>query len=439
MENGKQNIEQPSQLPNELEQEAMAGVLLNEAQEQNTEQNNPLDYELFDSIPEHGGNLKELLNKYKNKPGEQCPFIKSMGAAGIDLVQKLAAAEDNVNRGPTIKELIKAKKNATAAKQLEHKEVQVQEYIHYDKQQGEIFIKKATELNDKTYIDTVITERTLSQKNDNKTEYNTNIKVAKNIKISSPINLNVLPKKSEKTSILKTPTVTYGNELINTVDEVQSIEVIDDSKTSLDNIPPTNVEYFIDNNQIQDESVAIPELENLQNIITETISPEDTIINLESQPIEETNIELKLPEEIINYINLLEPGIAEIVNTAIEEIKQTFINTLDQHSLDKSFNKIDTIKNTETLENLCINLLKTLGIEHSDENISFLKLQTKLLLNNELAVNINQQIDELNYLGTNEHKITNFTSFITNLAALIQQKILPYFNLGKYAIRFSTI
>ena len=435
MENGKQNIEQPSQLPNVLEQEAMAGVLLNEAQEQNSEQNNPLDYELFDSVPEHGGNLKELLNKYKNKPGEQCPFIKSMGAAGIDLVQKLAAAEDNVNRGPTIKELIKAKKNATAAKQLEHKEVQVQEETHYDKQQLEIYIKKAAELNDKTYIDTVITERTLSQKNDNKTEYNTSIKVAKNIKISSPINLNVLPKKSEKTPILKTPTVTYRNDLINTVNEVQSIEVFDDSK----NIPRTNVEYFIDNNQIQDESVAIPELENLQNIITETISLEDTIINLESQPIEETSIELKLPEEIINYINLLEPGIAEIVNTAIEEIKQTFINTLDQHSLDKSFNKIDTFKNTETLENLCINLFKTLGIEHSDENISFLKLQTRLLLNNELAVNTNQQIDELNYLGTNEHKITNFTSFITNLAALIQQKILPYFNLGRYAIRFSTI
>ncbi|MEI7631929.1 MAG: hypothetical protein WCJ60_01245 [bacterium] len=438
MENGKQNIEQPSQLPNVLEQEALAGEVLNIAKEQNTEQNNPLNYELFDSIPEHGGNLKELLNKYKNKPGEQCPFIKSMGAAGIDLVQKLAATEDDVNRGPTIKELIKAKKNAMAAKQLEHKEVQVQEEIHYDKQR-EIFIKKATELNDKTYIDTVNIDPMLSHKNDAKTEDNTNIKVAKNIKISSPINLNVLPKKSEKTQILKTPTATFSNPAINTVNKAQSFEIIDDSNTSSDIIIPPNLEYFIDNNQMQEEPVTTTELENLQNIITETISTEDTIINLELKPIEETDIELNLPEEIINYVKLLDPEIAENVNTAIEEIKQTFINAVDQPMLNKSLDALDTNKNIETLNNLCINLLKTLGIEQSDENISFLKLQTKLLLNNELAVNINQQIDELNYLGTNEHKITNFTSFITNLASLIKQKILPYFNLGKYAIRFSTI
>jgi len=438
MENGKQNIEQPSQLPNVLEQEALAGEVLNIAKEQNTEQNNPLNYELFDSIPEHGGNLKELLNKYKNKPGEQCPFIKSMGAAGIDLVQKLAATEDDVNRGPTIKELIKAKKNAMAAKQLEHKEVQVQEEIHYDKQR-EIFIKKATELNDKTYIDTVNIDPMLSHKNDAKTEDNTNIKVAKNIKISSPINLNVLPKKSEKTQILKTPTATFSNPAINTVNKAQSFEIIDDSNTSSDIIIPPNLEYFIDNNQMQEEPVTTTELENLQNIITETNSTEDTIINLELKPIEETDIELNLPEEIINYVKLLDPEIAENVNTAIEEIKQTFINAVDQPMLNKSLDALDTNKNIETLNNLCINLLKTLGIEQSDENISFLKLQTKLLLNNELAVNINQQIDELNYLGTNEHKITNFTSFITNLASLIKQKILPYFNLGKYAIRFSTI
>ena len=438
MENGKQNIEQPSQLPNVLEQEALAGEVLNIAKEQNTEQNNPLNYELFDSIPEHGGNLKELLNKYKNKPGEQCPFIKSMGAAGIDLVQKLAATEDDVNRGPTIKELIKAKKNAMAAKQLEHKEVQVQEEIHYDKQR-EIFIKKATELNDKTYIDTVNIDPMLSHKNDAKTEDNANIKVAKNIKISSPINLNVLPKKSEKTQILKTPTATFSNPAINTVNKAQSFEIIDDSNTSSDIIIPPNLEYFIDNNQMQEEPVTTTELENLQNIITETNSTEDTIINLELKPIEETDIELNLPEEIINYVKLLDPEIAENVNTAIEEIKQTFINAVDQPMLNKSLDALDTNKNIETLNNLCINLLKTLGIEQSDENISFLKLQTKLLLNNELAVNINQQIDELNYLGTNEHKITNFTSFITNLASLIKQKILPYFNLGKYAIRFSTI
>lgn len=59
----------------------------------------------FEAIPEHGGGLQNLIERY----GE-CPFIMAMGAAGIELVQKLATAESNPDRGPTMRELWEAKK-----------------------------------------------------------------------------------------------------------------------------------------------------------------------------------------------------------------------------------------------------------------------------------------------------------------------------------------
>ncbi len=68
-----------------------------------------IDVEKFAAVPEHSGNLQNLIERYGDNPGA-CPFIRSMGAAGIELVQKLAAAENNPERGPTMRELMEAKK-----------------------------------------------------------------------------------------------------------------------------------------------------------------------------------------------------------------------------------------------------------------------------------------------------------------------------------------
>jgi hypothetical protein len=69
-----------------------------------------IDIERFKDVPEHEGNLQRLIERYGDNPGEKCPYIKSLGAAGIELVQKLAAAESNPERGPTMRELMEAKK-----------------------------------------------------------------------------------------------------------------------------------------------------------------------------------------------------------------------------------------------------------------------------------------------------------------------------------------
>lgn len=71
-----------------------------------------VDIERFEAVPEHGGNLQRLIERYGDKPGS-CPYIKSMGEAGIQLVQELAEAEKNPDRGPTIRELMKAKEKET--------------------------------------------------------------------------------------------------------------------------------------------------------------------------------------------------------------------------------------------------------------------------------------------------------------------------------------
>jgi len=68
-----------------------------------------IDVERFEAVPEHDGNLQKLIDRYGDNPGS-CPYIKSMGEAGVQLVQKLAEAEKNPDRGPTIRELMEAKK-----------------------------------------------------------------------------------------------------------------------------------------------------------------------------------------------------------------------------------------------------------------------------------------------------------------------------------------
>lgn len=68
-----------------------------------------IDIERFAAVPEHDGNLQRLIERYGDNPGS-CPYIKSMGEAGIQLVQKLAEAEKSPDRGPTIRELMEAKK-----------------------------------------------------------------------------------------------------------------------------------------------------------------------------------------------------------------------------------------------------------------------------------------------------------------------------------------
>jgi hypothetical protein len=68
-----------------------------------------VDVERFKAVPEHSGNLQSLIEQYRNNPG-RCPFMESMGKAGIQLLQKLAESEKNPDRGPTIRETMEAKK-----------------------------------------------------------------------------------------------------------------------------------------------------------------------------------------------------------------------------------------------------------------------------------------------------------------------------------------
>jgi hypothetical protein len=70
---------------------------------------NNIDIDRFEAVAEHDGSIQRLVERYGDDPGT-CPYIKSMGAAGVELVQKLAAAESNPERGPTMRELMEAKK-----------------------------------------------------------------------------------------------------------------------------------------------------------------------------------------------------------------------------------------------------------------------------------------------------------------------------------------
>ena len=80
----------------------------------------------FESVDAHqGASAASLVERYGENVATECPYIKRMGSAGIELVQKLATLESSPNKGPTVAEILAAKKAAReteAAKKQPSKE-----------------------------------------------------------------------------------------------------------------------------------------------------------------------------------------------------------------------------------------------------------------------------------------------------------------------------
>ena len=77
-----------------------------------------IDIEAFEAVPEHGGNMQALIERFGNDLSN-CPFINSLGDAGIKLAHKMAEAEKNPEKGLTLREILEAKRQATQASESE--------------------------------------------------------------------------------------------------------------------------------------------------------------------------------------------------------------------------------------------------------------------------------------------------------------------------------
>ncbi|HUD07052.1 MAG TPA: hypothetical protein VMR34_04135 [Candidatus Saccharimonadales bacterium] len=137
------------------------------------------------------------------------------------------------------------------------------------------------------------------------------------------------------------------------------------------------------------------------------------------------------------YLESLEP-------TQLEEIKN-MIETLgiaindSQQLPEEATTEEEVIE--EKLEELCIQLFESLGIEYDEEIIkqfmhSIAAQESVLNMNidtNELS------IDDLNNMGTHEYKPLDNASLLGGLTQFIKQKLQPHLMLGRYALQVSTI
>ena len=64
---------------------------------------------VLETVPEHQGGISALIERYGDDP-TKCPFLNSMGAKGMELYQRAKEHEAIPDRGPTMRELLEAKR-----------------------------------------------------------------------------------------------------------------------------------------------------------------------------------------------------------------------------------------------------------------------------------------------------------------------------------------
>ncbi|HET9098707.1 MAG TPA: hypothetical protein VFN51_03770 [Candidatus Saccharimonadales bacterium] len=79
--------------------------------------------EQTDVLPKSHGNLQNLIDRY-GTDFSKCPYISSMGEAGIQLANNLVAAESKPDRGPTIRERMEARRKAAATSSSKDNQLQ---------------------------------------------------------------------------------------------------------------------------------------------------------------------------------------------------------------------------------------------------------------------------------------------------------------------------
>ena len=476
-----------------------------------------IDTERFDEVPEHHGNIKRLIERYGDNPGT-CPYIKSMGQAGIELVQKLAAAESNPERGPTMRELMDAKK-----KQSQENKVTVK---RANKDVGETESKiveskletKPAETTQRTNIAKASTafEQTECIIEDTLTA----TKVIKNKStelaiqaapeqpqqvIAKPlldvvaalqtIDLDIQSPEAVRTQeplkVIAKDEVTVVHAYEHAIhtegrnkEEIPQLQVkpessvvdfakpiivgrIDQYGAIAETDPVTLVaegdEFDFEKPLVElglpdfmPEATNLIEAENPEEItLTEFgIDTESVLVNIDSDLTIEASVDMTLPnealtedmvpqetitpielqDELSEYIQLLEPSIAESAQATLDELVEAIHINKEYLEQDPG----DVIIPLAKIEQLVIKLLETLSLNHDEKVV---KPIIKTLLTPELLKILQKgedlSIEQLNYIGTHEYTPNPITYIFSSILRMIKDKVDPLLLIGKYALSAS--
>lgn len=140
-------------------------------------------------------------------------------------------------------------------------------------------------------------------------------------------------------------------------------------------------------------------------------------------------------EEQFNfYLESLEPSQVEYTKNVIEAL--SIVIRESQQLPEEATNEEKEIIE-QKLEELCIQLFESLGIEYDEETI---KQFMQSITQQESFVNLNIETDALstealNNMGTREYKPPEGASLLGGLAQYIKHKMQPHLTLGKYALQ----
>ncbi len=473
MDNGRDNID-----INELQrQDALAMQLieapqtLNDATKHDVAQQS-IDTAKFNAVPEHTGNISSLVERYGNDL-TQCPYLKSMGAAGVELVQRLAQAEQAPDRGPTIRELMAAsKKEATTPKPEVQKpqqqaqttpDTQINQYLVQQQNMQTAVVAEQAPIQQPALLDksheyrvkqqakqyTVpqqklppVKQRPITLQKAVAIKLPTAQIITKPNKSNKPTMLSMLPTLDAKPT--PTPVLTKLDTLVDTpqTPKQEAIQPVTYEEKQQSIVEHTEQAPAL--KIILDMPAATPQPEQYQppaiqaeKILPDALAPQAALVEApaiipdlaqELPPLQAVQAELQ--RVVSEYTADILPATAQIVQKKLESILE-IINNIETYDTKQP----DTLKSKQ-IDELVTELLQILGLpENTDIKrlIEQLRQPELITLLNKITLNI----DQLNYMGTGEHRQTFVSNLFMALRHMAQQKKPPYQQLGTYTVAVS--
>ncbi len=419
-----------------------------------------IDTAKFDAVPEHGSNMANLAERYGKEGVAECPYLKSMGAAGLELVQRLSQAEKSPDRGPTIRELMAASKKQAATpkpdvqKSQQHAhttpDTQINQYITQQQiMQTAMVVEQApqqqTALAEKSYEHRVkqpAKQRVVPQQSSAPVKLPTTQIINRPNTPKKPNLLSMVPALEARPAFR--PAETKLNTLVDTP-QTPKHEAI--QPVTYEAKQPSIVEHTEQAPALKiilDMPAATPQPEHYQPpaIQTEKILPDapaphaaiaeapTTTAKLAAELPPQQAAEVELQRVVSEYTADILPATAQIVQKKLESILE-IINSIETSDIKQP----DTLK-TKQIDELVTELLQILGLpENTDIKrlIEQLRQPELITLVNKITLNI----DQLNYMGTGEHRQTFVSNLFMALRHMAQQKKPPYQQLGTYTVAVS--
>lgn len=454
-EGAEQDVTRQDTLANQTHPEILDTAKLPDARQ-------AIDTAKFDAVPEHGSNMANLAERYGKEGVAECPYLKSMGAAGLELVQRLSQAEKSPDRGPTIRELMAAsKKEAATPKPDVQKpqhlapampDTQINQYMA-QQQNMQTATAVVTEqaplqqpaLAEKSYVPRVkqqVKLRPTPQQSSVPVKLPTAQIISRPNTLNKPNTLTMLPALEARPAFR--PAETKLNTLVNTIQTpkqeatkpvtyeakkpgiVEHTEQAPALKIILDMPAATQQPEQHQPPAIQAEKI-LPDARTPDAVIAE--APAITTKLAAELPPQQA-VEAELQQIVTQYTADILPATAQAAQKKLESILELINN------VEASAAKQPNTLVSKQIDELVTELLQILGLPENT-NIKRLIEQLRqpelITLVNKITLNI----DQLNYMGTGEHRQTFVSNLFMALRHMAQQKKPPYQQLGTYTVAVS--